>query len=1017
MASVNPVKNTSGAGFTFEDYVGAYLAAALLSGHAVLDPELGPPIRVDFQVGADGWQLDDVLVHFATTASRVRWCVSVKSSQYIGPTPPADFVRRAWAEVSGLSTSGFVASRDLLGIITVPLAHDVFTDLQELIRLSRDQSPSDLARRMTAHGYASSSRVALWTGFVAPKELGLDPTTTGSPGEVLGRLRCLEADFQFSPSSLEAQAIRMCADALIDPSRADTLWRSLLVEVSTIRTAGGFLDEVKLLHRLPEHLVLRRDSAAHGRVVTRMLERSNARLLERWRAAGVSEETSVFLAADSTIGQLSFPIPECGLVVLCGDFGSGKSVTSERIHQTDIASFRGDSDHPIPMFLRARDVIGGLENAVLSAAAGVGDIYRIGVRLILDGLDEVGFDRGSQLLEEARELARVLSSSRLLITARPGFDLRDGEKLHVLPLTDSQLSDLSERLTGRRFSLFNVPPPVSDAVRWPLFAIIALTRQARAAELPSSRALMLEALVYDALGGEKNQAMASVAILASAAATSIPGGGLFAASAIGGPEVVATLLNTRLVVQAGREFRFALPILEQFFGAHALLRGDVELDSVVNRLERFEPWRYAFVIAIGIGNTSRVDELIQAIGDTWPGAAFWAIREAVSDHSLRDGSSARSLPDSLECARRIRQALSSLLTWLAEVTQGTSLARDDGTPVTVGAFSDGKSLVAGLVRNLDQDIVELGPDVHPFSHSLDDAVVRLQFARPAVEEPAWPWRWSMEWAGSTIEALLVTRALNVPGDDALETERRWSLARRLTGSRSVLHPPIEPGAVRAAGEALLARLDPRAIVTFQGVAMQFSYGEIAQLVEDACARSEPFVRPWPVPDIDLGGGWISGLYSAQQTLSLVEQVYRAALESYQMLVARWFPRLTPTLGWGSVLPVRLELVLKPRTGDSFEDEPVLSVMETAAVSWEQSGVVARIAKDDDPAVGWRSGNFEDFAAQLRDLHPTTAAWAHLVRHHGIICVFDDTPATDLAYRWVWRDLHRIGLLEKNPPHV
>jgi hypothetical protein len=46
MTNTHPVKNLSGAGFTFEDRVGAWMAAALLAGATPLDAELGPPTRI-----------------------------------------------------------------------------------------------------------------------------------------------------------------------------------------------------------------------------------------------------------------------------------------------------------------------------------------------------------------------------------------------------------------------------------------------------------------------------------------------------------------------------------------------------------------------------------------------------------------------------------------------------------------------------------------------------------------------------------------------------------------------------------------------------------------------------------------------------------------------------------------------------------------------------------------------------------------------------------------------------------
>src|SRR5258708_40039311 len=118
VTKAHPVKNLSGGGFGFEARVGAWVAAAMLAGTTPLDPELGPPTRIDFQVDADGWRLDDLLVSFADA----RWCASIKSYAQIDAAGKAttDFVTRAWEEILGASGSGFNPSVDLLAMVTAP---------------------------------------------------------------------------------------------------------------------------------------------------------------------------------------------------------------------------------------------------------------------------------------------------------------------------------------------------------------------------------------------------------------------------------------------------------------------------------------------------------------------------------------------------------------------------------------------------------------------------------------------------------------------------------------------------------------------------------------------------------------------------------------------------------------------------------------------------------------------------------------------------------------------------------
>lgn len=381
MARAHPVKNLSGAGFSFEDRVGAWLAAAMLAGAPPLDPALGSPLRIDFQVQVDGWRLDDILVTFPSG----RWCASVKSyAQVAGGTAEADFVLRAWQELSGVSGSRFDLDRDLLGMVTAPLDSAVRSGVHELIRLAREQDPGDLTRRADVPAYVSQDRHGLWRSFAKPDTVATEGSAIStSPAELLRRLRVVEADFEASPSQSAQQAWGWCADALIDRDAAASLWDALLRIVAGTRTAGGVLTAPILVQRLAAQFDLRnhpnyeRDWAALAGITKRNIDQVADRLGGRLHL----DRAACRAAIDKAHGDHRF-------LALVGPSGCGKSALAKAWVQSmdgvqfvwlqaeDIADLSrpgGSLQHPLRDVLGAVGrptwiVVDGLDRAFSAAA-------------------------------------------------------------------------------------------------------------------------------------------------------------------------------------------------------------------------------------------------------------------------------------------------------------------------------------------------------------------------------------------------------------------------------------------------------------------------------------------------------------------------------------------------------------------------------------------------------------------------------------------------------------------------
>ena len=725
-------------------------------------------------------------------------------------------------------------------------------------------------------------------------------------------------------------------------------------------------------------------------------------------------------------------------MVLAGEMGSGKSLAADRVHLDDIARYALDTDQPVPVFLRAREVGESLERSVREdMPPGIG-VHASTVRVVLDGLDEVGVSRGTELLSEARVLARSVPGTRVLITARPGFSLRQGEE-HLLPaLTDECLSDLAERLVGHRYALSDLPDPVKDAIRYPLFAIIALHLRARGDELPSSRAAFLDKFVKQSLQHKRDDIMASLDTLAEVAARSIFGGGRLRERDIE-PGEIAGLLATQMVVRDGNILRFALPVFEQYFGAHALLRKRVTTEDIVQDLRLFEAWRYAFVIAVGIGTWEKTSDLIETLGNCWPGAACWVIYQAVSQRNrlMRieddDSSSFRTtttaprqeflpsrhdewLPDSLECAKRLQRALSTWAEWLKEIAPHVGIVDHEGNPASVGAcFYDGK-VAAGYGSS------GRVPPGHAFAFGapgdvsgIPKSLSFMTIWSPPLEESGWPWRWAMRWVADSVQATLERKQLPPPTDGPLRLEYDWDLACSLANPlRS--EQSVAPKDVVRKGRRMLSSgsHDPRSTYSFDDKTL--GYVELSNFIAEAEKRADsPFVHPWPPPHNPLDQ--LAGPYSEGAMRDLIASRYMAALAAYDDISRTWFPKWRPTLGWGAAMPLRLDIALIPPPPTHIggrERGYILELKETPVQEEEGLGVTVTVFDGEEPRATWddHREHYSLRLKQLRKLRPHTADWAELTLHSiQTLRLYGDTPVTNLAYEWIGRDLHNIGFLD------
>lgn len=782
------------------------------------------------------------------------------------------------------------------------------------------------------------------------------------------------------------------------------------------RRRVGTSDDEETRARRRQELLLEAASASRGR------------LIARWVAAGVSPRLAESLADDDSVGaptRLGRALLGTGLTVLEGDFGSGKSVTAERIHQADVATALDNQHAPVPLYLVAKSVDGTLQDAVGSAATGLGDFKHCGVRIVLDGLDESGPARAAELLNEARSLVYSWPDSQVVATARPGLTLQGDEQLSYPPLSDQEATALAVRLGDDHRALWSPSEAVRTMLRLPLFLIVAIVRYQAGAQVPRSQGTFLDALANAAIERSHVPTAQARQALFSLARLTIEFGGTAAAAELGSDEAVRSVLETRLVVRAGRSLHFALPVVEQYFAARSVLESG--LDGIdLDDLRLLDRWRDSLTLAVTVGSWRQVSALLDTLTPRHPGLMSWLVANAIPGSTV---ASSGDVPSQLECARRLRHATAGWVSSLGPVGQLLGLTDSCGRLRTVGTFIDGNRVFAGLRLgdNAGTETTQLPYGLNPFIAKAPDGSdwVPLRHGNAPTDFMAWPWQWGLDWVSASVEGLLRTKALPLPATKPFQDERRWHLAKAVMRRRGFQHGPIDQAELRRAAEGLLTFMADNGAGRFQPQPRRrpvFGKDEIATLVRELneggiLAEDGNLHRPYPVPDVVPTSNVVGSQYSDEALRKLVEQVHTDALVIYHDLVAAWFPMFTPMLGLACIMPVLFTGRVMPG-GDSFGGPDFVYYMEPLPVT-ESARAEIRLAHTREELFGHNGHDLRsmmEYDVRLRRLiaalHPGAEGWAHPRSANADLWVWGDTPATAQAYRWLWEDLHELHMVKQ-----
>lgn len=476
-----------GAGFTFEDAVGAfYLTALLGEGHA-------PGIqgrtasRVAFQQRNFGEPLDDLIVDFCDTAGQVaRLSLQVKRTFSVSKaksnTDFREVIRDCWLTYI---KPGFRAGIDRYGAAVGDIAKDKARALTSLCELAREsQTTSHFETRFAAGGNASADLKAVKEDIVALLTEAKGETASGQEvHQFLAHFVLVKFDFLHAGASHTAEATTRLRDCLVaDQARqASLLWMTLCRMVRESAGGSGEYDRPRLVRELSSVVRLRGAVSLSGD-----LEKLTV-LAKSWVLDIQNDVGGTHLDRPALAQALEKAVGKSRFVQITGLPGSGKSVLLRQRVDADLA--RG----PV-MFLKS-DRLEGKSWASFATANGLSgtpltsllaEIAATGSdTLYIDGIDRVEKEH----LPIVLDVLRVIFGSQLLANWKVVVSLRNtgiellrnwlGELLNSLsvgtvkvdPLDDDEAGELAKAKPALRALLFG-QAQVREIVRRPFFAKI-----------------------------------------------------------------------------------------------------------------------------------------------------------------------------------------------------------------------------------------------------------------------------------------------------------------------------------------------------------------------------------------------------------------------------------------------------------------------------------------------------------------------------------------------------------------
>ena len=977
-------------GSLFEYKVASWLAADLVrSRHTEFG---GVVAAIEMQTGPAGFEDLKISVELLGGGNRTlhvqcrhRQPFTARNAKF------AKLMAQAAAAVRGDGLS-FATGEKRLAVI-VDSRSPGHASMTRLCELARDPGDFDrLVGVVRAHGGSIEDR---WERCLGAAD-GLEPDLLHS---VLAALEVRTVDLRTETSRDSIELVNRLADAWTPPDhgRAMNLGNALFTLLTDIGPTAGMIDLSYLQLRLSAYLPSTLGATTRRAKLGRRRDGGHRRIAMTMKAIGLDDEEADMLATRALATPPSITVSE-SLTVMSGAMGVGKTTELERVHRLAIDRALADPDAPIPVFLRASEVTNSSLLAVASAHAdGLGDPSRVGVHLIIDGLDEAG-GQMADLTPGLATLQAAWPNSTVIVGTRPQPSLSGLETVEVKALTPEAAESLMAAIHPDIARLSWLRDDLTEVLCRPLFAIrFALDRrEGNPAGISQGQLIgSVGRQALDDIGDTTDDAFELLVRLARFVVDS--GGRPVDVRSLGATQAqVARLMRSRIVQVVDGHASFQLAALTEWFAADALLRDPSMLTHGVSSALTAHRWRYVFVQALLQGSAVEVDTIMSVLLTQAPATAAWVHHEAQAPPLER-----RPTPPAAtvqEAGARIRRAAEA---WVAPWSDLIDWFTDDGEPPTLGiAMGDQHLTTAWLSgpQGTGDRVIPLPPDVHLFSNT-DTSWTGFKWGLLSDGE-SWPWDWTRDQFQRTIDGYLQDREL-LADIELCWPELAWDFAHHMLGrDAAVQSEAVQRADLEAAISDYRALTGPgEAYIGGPGGDWSLTEGEA--FVADLAGLDISEVRsPWPPANAQ--GTTTESWWTTEQLLARLQLATKTALDVYQAIVVRHLPAMAPELHTYQLLPGRIVGLLTPADPPSgLEGAPRYRWHIEPRPTGSQNEAQWTVCSTDDLR---DHDEGESRRAQVRTMRGDLADHITLHTYFGEPQIYCSTPAGFLALKLLESDL-------------
>jgi len=747
-------------------------------------------------------------------------------------------------------------------------------------------------------------------------------------------------------------------------------------------------------------------------VTTNRLERlertSRERCASRWEALRVPAALANELALDDAVGTLPNELHAAvgGIKVVLAPMGTGKTLAAERLFQRAAHRALESDDSPLPVFVDCNRLDGqSLEAAVRERLSELGDPEERGVDLVVDELDRLSQQLAIDTLSQARVISRTWNNSRVHLFSRlRQYPLSNAEKSWLPELSKhASLTLIAMMSEEDRLPILQAYPEVlRKSVVRPLFAILlGVYRRTQNNIVPASQADLFVALSETAIHNTGRPDEAVHETLRKLARHNLTTGKdliLKRDMPLSGAEVDAIQVTGFVEIDGnGTGWRFALPVLAEWYAAQAIIRNEVSIATLAKSQSRLERWKHALAIALGTTSFDIAVELMRPVASAMPASAAMIVDDAVANWGRDENVDA---PPADVCAEQLRTAMELWMSGLGPLADCMSASNGEGGLREIKAATNGPWLTAAWHSSEGaRDEAAVVSAVERSSQFISSTWGGSKSARPG-NSSTWALRWTHEECVADIEPMLKGRMFKTK-NGPLHAEAVWKrmldCARKFALTRNVDELNIASIRDKLASFSSLGS-DAYLRIGQQAVNAQELVNETDRLLADGITTLR---SPWPrLDESQAFHPWPSSGYSSQQLLNRISQVYLAAMSEYCAVVETYFPKFAPRLWTYAMIPARF--VARVEEGDQPWMEWHLWPLpaDSDSTTEVQTKVAVESTECDDIC--------SKILVEIAAVRGERAQWWSARASHKLLDDFGQTPVTDLVYEWLRKDLSNVN---------